>query len=117
MKGSRFIHSFEVLPTKWLIGRFVNTTTMKYRLFVLLLILLLLPTSTLSATTITGKVISVADGDTITVLDNHHRQTKIRLYGIDTPEKGQAYGKKAKRFTASLVAGKQVSVKVYDRDR
>jgi len=61
--------------------------------------------------------VSVADGDTITILSNHNQQTKIRLYGIDTPEKSQAFGKKAKKFTASLTAGKQVSVKVYDKDR
>lgn len=41
-----------------------------------------------------GKTISVEDGDTITIQNNQRRQTKIRLYGIDTPEKGQAYGKK-----------------------
>jgi micrococcal nuclease len=39
------------------------------------------------------------------------------LYGIDTPESGQAYGIKAKKFTSSLVAGENVSVKVYDTDR
>ncbi len=66
---------------------------------------------------LTGKVISVADGDTITVLDNRHRQTRIRLYGIDTPEKGQAFGRKAKQFTAGLVAGKIVKVKIYDVDK
>ncbi len=71
----------------------------------------------INAQTITGKVISVADGDTITILSNNNQQTKIRLYGIDTPEKAQAYGKKAKKFTASLTAGKQVKVKIYDIDK
>ncbi len=85
---------------------------------ILLLIFFLLTFPTLSfSKTITGKIISVADGDTITILNNHKQQTKIRLYGIDTPEKGQAYGKKAKKFTASLTAGKQVSVKIYNTDR
>lgn len=82
---------------------------------ILLLILLLLPSVSLSDT-ITGKVVSVADGDTITIL-NGSQQTKIRFYGIDTPESKQAYGKQAKKFTASLTAGKQVSVKVYDTDK
>lgn len=84
--------------------------------YILLLILLLIPSIALSKT-ITGKVIKVADGDTITILNNQKQQTKIRLYGIDCPENGQAFGKKAKKFTASLTAGKQVSVKVYDTDR
>jgi endonuclease YncB( thermonuclease family) len=78
--------------------------------------LLLIPSISFSST-ITGKVVSVADGDTITILNSHNQQTKIRLYGIDTPEKAQPYGKKATKFTASLTAGKQVSVKVYDTDR
>ena len=45
-----------------------------------------------------------ADGDTITVLRNKE-QIKIRLYGIDIPEKRQTFGTKAKRFTSSM-AGK-----------
>lgn len=67
--------------------------------------------------TITGTVVSVADGDTITILSNNNQETKIRLYGIDTPEKAQPFGQKAKNFTASLTAGKQATVKVYDTDR
>ena len=45
------------------------------------------------------------------------KQEKIRLYGIDTPENGQAYGNKGKKFTAHLVAGKNVSIKIYGTDR
>jgi endonuclease YncB( thermonuclease family) len=85
------------------------------KILLFILILLFLPTLSFS-TTIIGKVVSVADGDTITILNGSHR-TKIRLYGIDTPEKAQAFGKQAKKFTASLTSGKQVSVKVYDTDR
>jgi endonuclease YncB( thermonuclease family) len=71
---------------------------------------------TLHAQTITGKVVGVADGDTITVLQNQ-TQYKIRLYGIDTPEKGQDFGKRAKQFTSDLVFGKQVRVVQKDVDR
>ena len=46
----------------------------------------------LSAATIEGKVVNVADGDTITVLVNNNTQYKIRLQGIDAPEKAQPYG-------------------------
>ena len=82
----------------------------------LLVFLLLIPSISFSKT-ITGKTISVEDGDTITILNNQRKQTKIRLYGIDTPENGQAFGKKAKKFTSSFVAGKTVRVKIYDTDR
>lgn len=63
-----------------------------------------------------GKVIHVADGDTITVLKSG-KKVKVRLYGIDTPEKTQWYGQNAKAFTSSQVMGKQVDVQVIDTDR
>jgi micrococcal nuclease len=68
------------------------------------------------AQTITGKVVGVADGDTITVLQDH-TQYKIRLYGIDTPEKGQDFGARAKKFVSEMVFGKQVQVIQKDLDR
>ena len=66
--------------------------------------------------TITGKVIGLADGDTVTVLQNN-QEYKIRLYGIDTPEKGQDFGTKAKEFTSGLVFKKDVKVIQKDVDR
>jgi len=57
-----------------------------------------------------AKVIHIADGDTITVLNGTNEQIKIRLNGIDSPEQAQAYGHKAKRFTKELVAGQTVPV-------
>jgi len=65
---------------------------------------------------IVGRVVGVTDGDTITVLQNN-TQYKIRLYGIDTPEKYQDYGKKAKYFMSSLIFGKQVKVDTETTDR
>jgi len=50
-----------------------------------------------------GKVISVTDGDTVTVLDSKKRQWKVRLAGIDAPEKAQPYGEKSKKYLAALV--------------
>ena len=64
----------------------------------------------------TGKVIGVADGDTITVLRDKQPQ-KIRLYGIDCPEKRQPFGKRAKQFTSELVFGKVVEVEPVAVDR
>ncbi len=48
-----------------------------------------------SADSLTGKVVKVADGDSITVLDSTNTQHRIRLQGIDAPEKGQPYGNPA----------------------
>lgn len=62
------------------------------------------------ADTLLGKVINVADGDTITVLDDTHTQHKIRLTGIDAPEKRQAFGNVSKQSLAEQVAGQSVAV-------
>lgn len=63
-----------------------------------------------SAGTITGKVVGVSDGDTITVLDAARAQTKIRLAGIDAPEKSQAFGNRSKQHLSDLVFGKVVEI-------
>jgi micrococcal nuclease len=70
----------------------------------------------LSAQTITGKVVSIADGDTITVLHDR-KQYKIRLYGIDCPESRQDFGARAKKFLSDMVFGKQVQVVHKDIDK
>jgi endonuclease YncB( thermonuclease family) len=59
---------------------------------------------------ITGRVVGIADGDTITVLDNTNTQHKIRLAGIDAPEKKQAFGAVSKKSLSDLVYGKQMDV-------
>lgn len=64
----------------------------------------------------TGKVVGVSDGDTISVMHNGKAE-RIRLSGIDCPEKRQAYGNRAKQFTSQLVFGKEVTVQVAGRDR
>lgn len=55
---------------------------------------------------ISGRVVSVADGDTVTVLDLAKLQHKIRLAGIDAPEKSQAYGQRSRESLAELVANR-----------
>ena len=57
-----------------------------------------------------GKVVRVADGDTITILDINNTQHKIRLQGIDAPEKAQAFGEKSKQSLYDMVHGKTVQV-------
>jgi micrococcal nuclease len=56
-----------------------------------------------------AEVIRVLDGDTIEVL-HEKKPERIRLYGIDCPEKGQAFGQKAKQATSSLLFGKDVRI-------
>ena len=65
---------------------------------------------------LSGKVVSIHDGDTITVLQGK-QQIKVRLFGIDAPELKQPYGKKSKQFLANLIAGQMVEVEENGKDR
>jgi endonuclease YncB( thermonuclease family) len=69
------------------------------------------------AETITGRVVGVSDGDTLTVLDASHQQFKIRLAGIDAPEKAQPFGNRAKESLSEMVFNKQVVVESSKEDR
>ena len=64
-----------------------------------------------------GRVIKVADGDTITILSGDLKQIKVRLHGVDCPEQKQDFGSRARQFTSALVFGKTVTVKVLNKDR
>ena len=76
------------------------------------IVIVCLPIISHAQSSIQGKVIHVADGDTITVLQNS-KQYKIRLHGIDTPEKKQNFGHKAKKFTSSMIFNQRVKVITY----
>lgn len=67
--------------------------------------------------TISGKVIGISDGDTITVLDADKVQYKIRLSCIDTPEKGQDFGTRAKEVLSSMIWNRQVNVQYSKTDQ
>ena len=82
--------------------------------YLLLFFLFILPPSSVLAWS--GKVIGVADGDTIKVLHNNE-PVRIRLYGIDTPEKRQAFGNRAKKYTNAWVRGKVVEIDPVTKDR
>lgn len=73
--------------------------------------------STATAQTITGKVVGVSDGDTITLLDALKKQTKVRLAQIDAPEKAQDFGAVSKDSLSGLVFGKSVNVEVETIDK
>lgn len=82
----------------------------------LLLPALLLATS-LHAAEIKGTVVAVSDGDTITVFTPEERQHKVRLLGIDAPEKAQPFGRKSKFSLSDLVLLKEVTVQTDQRDQ
>ena len=63
-----------------------------------------------------GPVVAVLDGDTIEVLNGHHAD-RIRLSGIDCPEKGQAYGQRAKHAASAFAFGKEVTVQTHGHDK
>jgi endonuclease YncB( thermonuclease family) len=79
------------------------------------LALLFLPLATLAD--VSGRVVAVTDGDTIKVLDADNAEHKVRLTGIDAPEKGQPYGTASRNHLASMVAGKEVKVESIKSDR
>lgn len=85
--------------------------------FFLALALVLLLAASAHAGEIRGRVVGVVDGDTVTVLDDAKRQHKIRLVGIDAPEKSQAYGQHSKKSLSDLVFGHTVTVITTKRDR
>lgn len=70
-----------------------------------------------AAADLIGKVVKVADGDTITVLSADNQKHRIRLAQIDAPERRQPWGAKSKDYLTNLVAGKTVKVVVTDTDR
>jgi endonuclease YncB( thermonuclease family) len=69
------------------------------------------------ADTLIGTVVAVADGDTITVLDDQQAQHKVRLMGIDCPEKAQPFGQNAKQSLSDLLFGRSVNVEWQKLDR
>ena len=62
------------------------------------------------AYSVQGKVVAIADGDTITVLDAQNQQHKIRLAGIDAPEKKQAFGQASKKHLSDMVFDRDVTL-------
>lgn len=66
---------------------------------------------------IVGRVVAVADGDTVTVLDASKSQHKVRLSGIDAPEKKQAFGQRSKESLSAMVFDQLVTVKTDKRDK
>jgi endonuclease YncB( thermonuclease family) len=66
---------------------------------------------------VTGRIVGVHDGDTVTLLTPEKRQIRIRLYGIDAPEGSQPYGAKSKQALSDLCFGRTVTASYVDTDR
>ena len=91
---------------------------MRYLNFTRLLLIgaLLTPLLALGAS-VDGRIVGVSDGDTVTLLDAQNTQWKVRLLGIDAPEKKMPFGQVSKQHLANLVYKKQVTVEYSKRDR
>ena len=94
---------------------FIHTLTALATVFLTFLLSVIGTAAT--AETLTGKVVGVHDGDTLTLLDNSNRQVKIRLAEIDAPESHQPYGSRAKQELSELAFGRSAVVQVQDIDR
>lgn len=64
-----------------------------------------------------GRVVGISDGDTFTLLTSDKRQIKVRLAEVDTPERTQPYGTRARQALSELFYGKAVRVIEADTDR
>ena len=70
-----------------------------------------------NAEVLNGTVVGISDGDTITVLDKSNNEHKVRLMGIDAPEKSQAFGKEAKQTLSNYIYKKEVIVEYKKLDK
>ena len=84
---------------------------------IIIALILAVSSCTSFADQLVGKVIKVTDGDTVNVLTSDNEIHKIRLSGIDAPEKKQAFGNRSKLALAELIDGKTVSVEYNKLDR
>ena len=95
----------------------VITMQNKFVSYISVVILLLLFSSFQNTDIIIGKVIGIQDGDSITLLLDNQEQLKVRLEGIDCPEKKQDFGNVAKQFTSDMVFSKEVYLHKTGNDR
>ena len=63
------------------------------------------------------NVVGISDGDTFTAINRDNLQLKIRVYGIDAPEKRQPFGNKSKEALSDLIFGKDIVIDVQSQDR
>ena len=80
------------------------------KFFIILFIFAICITTVTRSEELVGKCVGVADGDTCTILIDGNESRRIRFYGIDAPESGQDFGKKAKEYCSNLIFGKNIKV-------
>lgn len=85
--------------------------------FYIVLLGLTLISSSAKAEEVYGHVVSVADGDTLTILVSGHDQIKVRLAEIDAPEKAQPFGLRSKQSLSELCFDKDAVLNTTDTDR
>jgi endonuclease YncB( thermonuclease family) len=85
--------------------------------YIIICIVSLLIYSPALADTLQGEVVKVADGDTVTIVDDSGKKHRIRLAGIDAPEKDQPYGDVSTQGLVELVSDKTVTIEYEKRDR
>jgi endonuclease YncB( thermonuclease family) len=83
----------------------------------LALVMLLFAQVACAGADLTGRVVAIGDGNTLTLLTPRREQVRIRLADIDTPERGQPYADRARQALSDLAFGKAVRVAVRDTDR
>jgi len=84
---------------------------------IILALIFTFTTLTCLADQLQGTIIKVTDGDTVNILTSDNQTHKIRLSGIDAPEKSQAFGNKSKQALADDIDGKTVTVDFNKRDK
>ncbi len=89
-----------------------------WRLIMLKLFLPLLFLTSLTYSQVVGTVVSITDGDTFVFYSKEsNAQIKVRLHGIDAPEKKQSFGNVSKNYLAELIFQKQVTVTIRNLDK
>lgn len=82
----------------------------------LLLFVLMFFSIVISAQSFQVKVVKISDGDTFTAINRDNLQLKFRIWGIDAPEKKQAFGTKSKEYLSSLIFSKTITIDVQKQD-
>lgn len=83
----------------------------------LILVFVLFLSPFVQASELHGKVVGITDGDTVTIIDESRQQYKIRLAGIDAPEKKQPFGNASKKSLSNFIYNKSIIVETTKNDR